>query len=78
MCLDTLGRPVLSSMGAEYCHTEGGNQLMMITENHEIRRDMTCLDADGTNKSVVVYPCHMQKGNQQFVYHEEVGSVPIS
>ena len=41
----------------------------MLSKNGEIRRDDGCLDYSG-GESVIVYPCHGQKGNQEWQYRE--------
>lgn len=70
--MDTSGRAQPGPIGVEYCHAEGGNQILMVTKNDEIRIDMACLDAASINTPVKVYPCHMNRGNQQFTYDEQV------
>lgn len=45
----------------------------MLSKNGEIRRDDGCLDYSG-GESVIVYPCHGQKGNQEWQYRE-VGEI---
>ncbi|CAF1495339.1 unnamed protein product, partial [Adineta steineri] len=58
------------------CHSQGGNQLFMLSELGEIRRDDGCLDYPGgindANKDdkVIVYPCHGLKENQLWQYKE--------
>nr|XP_034317783.1 polypeptide N-acetylgalactosaminyltransferase 5 isoform X6 [Crassostrea gigas] len=42
----------------------------MLSKNGEIRRDDGCLDYSG-GESVIVYPCHGQKGNQEWQYRED-------
>ena len=41
-------------------------QVWMLSKIGEIRRDESCFDYSGA--SVVIYPCHGQKGNQQWDY----------
>lgn len=41
----------------------------MLSKNGEMRRDDGCLDYSG-GESVIVYPCHGQKGNQEWQYRE--------
>ncbi|CAF0802706.1 unnamed protein product [Adineta steineri] len=58
------------------CHSQGGNQLFLLSELGEIRRDDGCLDYPGgindANKDdkVIVYPCHGLKENQLWQYKE--------
>lgn len=54
------------------CHNLGGNQLFMLTENDEIRADQNCLDASSVDKPVTLWPCHNERGNQEWVYNESV------
>lgn len=72
VCLDTQGRPSGEPIGVERCHAKGGNQIFIITDNDEIRVDMSCLDANEINKPVITYPCHFMKGNQKFSYDKKV------
>lgn len=44
-------------------------QYWMMSKGGEIRRDDGCLDYSG-GESVIIYPCHSQKGNQEWVYRE--------
>lgn len=44
-------------------------QYWMLSKNGEMRRDDGCLDYSG-GESVIVYPCHGQKGNQEWQYRE--------
>jgi len=41
----------------------------MLSKAGEIRRDDGCLDFSG-GESVIIYPCHGQKGNQEWMYRE--------
>ena len=41
----------------------------MLSQKGEIRRDETCLDG-GQGESVVLYPCHGDQGNQEWVIEE--------
>lgn len=72
MCLDTLSRPVPGPIGVANCHSEAGNQIFMVTKNHEIRFDIYCLDATGPDKLVMFYMCHMLGYNQKFIYNKKV------
>lgn len=72
MCIDTYGRDHEGSVEKEKCHFGGGNQVFMLTEAHEIRVDDLCLDASTTEAPIILYRCHGEKGNQKWVYNNEV------
>lgn len=42
----------------------------MLSKAGEIRRDESCLDYSGAD--VILYPCHGSKGNQQWIYNDQV------
>ncbi len=49
-------------------------QIWYYSKNNEIRRDDVCIDyagglsgANKTNK-IITYPCHGEKGNQEWIY----------
>jgi hypothetical protein len=43
----------------------------MLSKNGEMRRDDGCLDFSG-GENVIIYPCHGQKGNQEWLYREVI------
>lgn len=42
----------------------------MLSKEGEIRRDEACLDYAG--QDVILYPCHGSKGNQLWIYNDDV------
>ena len=46
------------------------SQYFLLSKEGEIRRDEACLDYAG--KDVVLYPCHGSKGNQLWIYDDDV------
>lgn len=49
----------------------------MLTEKDEIRADEYCLDASAIDKPVTLWPCHNEKGNQEWLYNEAVNYLQI-
>lgn len=49
----------------------------MLTEKDEIRADENCLDASTIDKPVTLWPCHNEKGNQEWLYNEAVNYLQI-
>lgn len=43
----------------------------MLSKNGEIRRDEGCMDFSG-GKDVIIYPCHNMKGNQEWIYGDDL------
>lgn len=45
-------------------------QFWMLSKDGEIRRDESCIDYAG--KDVMIFPCHGNKGNQEWKYNQNV------
>lgn len=75
-CLDTLGhRDAGDTVGVSTCHNLGGNQLFMISEADEIRKNNLCLDGTQISAVVKLLVCHGHGGNQKWVYNENVSLI---
>ncbi|XP_067930569.1 polypeptide N-acetylgalactosaminyltransferase 5-like [Watersipora subatra] len=56
-------------IGFQKCDSLKGNQLWLMSEIGEIRRDEVCLDYANSGK-VKTYACHGVKGNQEWLYQK--------
>ncbi|ELU01679.1 hypothetical protein CAPTEDRAFT_140956 [Capitella teleta] len=74
VCLDSADiDPETSANGKEVqtwpCHGQGGNQMWMLSQNGEIRKDKGCLDYN--DGKLRIYPCHSSKGPQDWKYNDD-------
>lgn len=60
------------NLEAQPCHSQGGNQIFMITGANEIREKKFCLDATEPGKPVKMMYCHGSGGNQKWTYDQNV------
>ncbi|XP_063718764.1 polypeptide N-acetylgalactosaminyltransferase 1-like [Symsagittifera roscoffensis] len=74
LCVDTMDRKNNKPAGVSGCHYKGGNQVFALTRRHEIRSNRLCLDANSLKKegNVLLWECHLQAGNQYWLYDETV------
>lgn len=60
---------------AHACHHQGGNQIFILNNSTgEIREKKYCLDATKPGEPVKMLDCHGERGNQFWVYDENVSN----
>lgn len=57
------------------CHYLGGNQFFEFTKNFEIKRGSRCMEYNDEPEELIFYPCHNQKGNQEWTYNTETKQI---
>lgn len=69
-CLDAnvQDNELKSHLGSYTCHNLGGNQFFEFTKKFEFKKGTRCLEYNANSDELTLYPCHHQKGNQEWNY----------